>query len=235
MPRKTRFNPPPGGSPAAASMRPRPDAAENADQPREQEQARWTRFNEAAARCRGKPPRAGPGSPAACGFNEAAARCRGKRHAPRSLFVRPAGFNEAAARCRGKPSGRSAVTLRRRRFNEAAARCRGKRGPTRPRRPARRAGFNEAAARCRGKLASIWDCATAVAASMRPRPDAAENAQRTPGARRSPRAASMRPRPDAAENTNRPCRPSARARRFNEAAARCRGKRVTDQRDSHDG
>ena len=35
----------------------------------------------------------------------------------------------------------------------------------------------------------------------------------------------MRPRPDAAENCIRPCLPCGRAGRFNEAAARCRGKR----------
>ena len=66
------------------------------------------------------------------GFNEAAARCRGKpsRSRPSSAW-RTSGFNEAAARCRGKlgvvmPYGRIAWS-----FNEAAARCRGKRrGPT---------------------------------------------------------------------------------------------------------
>ena len=61
-------------------------------------------------------------------------------------------------------------------------------------------------------------------ASMRPRPDAAENilfGSRAVVARR----ASMRPRPDAAENARPfqyPVRPHPR---FNEAAARCRGKR----------
>ena len=62
-------------------------------------------------------------------------------------------------------------------------------------------GFNEAAARCRGKptrrptrgAAARW-------ASMRPRPDAAENAVAT-AAQKHVDAASMRPRPDAAENT----------------------------------
>ena len=62
------------------------------------------------------------------------------------------------------------------------------------------------------------------AASMRPRPDAAENPSgRTIRYRVGP--ASMRPRPDAAENGA-----GAAVRRpvlagFNEAAARCRGKR----------
>ena len=65
---------------------------------------------------------------------------------------------------------------RRGRFNEAAARCRGKQMPpgVQPPFPSR---FNEAAARCRGKrdraAAGMGD--RAAAASMRPRPDAAEN------------------------------------------------------------
>ena len=61
------------------------------------------------------------------------------------------------------------------RFNEAAARCRGKRWR---RRGAclRSTGFNEAAARCRGKLGAPggW-LSFCIPASMRPRPDAAEN------------------------------------------------------------
>ena len=60
-----------------ASMRPRPDAAENVDL-RFAQDVRPRRFNEAAARCRGKLPRSVPIHPAARGFNEAAARCRGK-------------------------------------------------------------------------------------------------------------------------------------------------------------
>ena len=35
-------------------------------------------FNEAAARCRGKPSRRSPAPPSLACFNEAAARCRGK-------------------------------------------------------------------------------------------------------------------------------------------------------------
>ena len=61
------------------------------------------------------------------------------------------------------------------RFNEAAARCRGKRFQAlfelQP-----NYGFNEAAARCRGKRASSHATRWARNASMRPRPDAAENA-----------------------------------------------------------
>ena len=64
----------------------------------------------------------------------------------------------------------------------------------------------------------------ADAASMRPRPDAAENGGCRPVDARCGIAASMRPRPDAAENLN----PAASTRigtiGFNEAAARCRGK-----------
>ena len=60
-------------------------------------------------------------------------------------------------------------------------------------------------------------------ASMRPRPDAAEN--HAAGRRRQARAdASMRPRPDAAENVGRDRRGPRPRLRFNEAAARCRGK-----------
>ena len=62
------------------------------------------------------------------------------------------------------------------------------------------------------------------AASMRPRPDAAENLISLL-LMSDLHAASMRPRPDAAENApTRPSDPMA-APRFNEAAARCRGKR----------
>ena len=60
-------------------------------------------------------------------------------------------FNEAAARCRGKPRARRGASGPRPRFNEAAARCRGK--------------------RIGGSLMGRHS----AAASMRPRPDAAEN------------------------------------------------------------
>ena len=69
-------------------------------------------------------------------------------------------------------------------------------------RSGRRAGFNEAAARCRGKrLIALHARVANGDASMRPRPDAAENTVRPRGATRR-----------------------AIGRRFNEAAARCRGK-----------
>ena len=61
-------------------------------------------------------------------------------------------------------------------------------------------GFNEAAARCRGKP------------------------PRDPDGRAAASRASMRPRPDAAENTVPLTTEHPPVRRFNEAAARCRGK-----------
>ena len=64
--------------------------------------------------------------------------------------------------------------------------------------------FNEAAARCRGKqLPHFPPAGIKPQASMRPRPDAAENG--LPGAvrGRGELLASMRPRPDAAENPHR--------------------------------
>ena len=65
-------------------------------------------------------------------------------------------------------------------------------------------GFNEAAARCRGKQAQVAEVAGLLdAASMRPRPDAAENGLRRRHRRRH-EGASMRPRPDAAENVTDP-------------------------------
>ena len=104
MPRKTHGSRRVRGVILLASMRPRPDAAENPGE-------------------HGRVPAGGRG------FNEAAARCRGKRRIAdewlgdvelASMRPRPdaaenvhrsdgdgpcyhAGFNEAAARCRGKP------------------------------------------------------------------------------------------------------------------------------------
>ena len=62
--------------------------------------------------------------------------------------------------------------------------------------------FNEAAARCRGKPTQVLESGGGVGASMRPRPDAAENASCSGSSRRF-------------------------SSGFNEAAARCRGKRYT--------
>ena len=207
MPRKTPPRAPPAGERLAASMRPRPDAAENAadhdlrdrpdpasmrPRPDAAENPRFVcvvcgrswGFNEAAARCRGKHGGLDGSDRPARGFNEAAARCRGKRRRVRSPATFPPRFNEAAARCRGKRPRRGDRRRPRRRFNEAAARCRGK----------RRGGHV-------GRL-------PLRPASMRPRPDAAENPvdrRRPPG----PALASMRPRPDAAENPRCPVREAA--------------------------
>ena len=60
--------------------------------------------------------------------------------------------------------------------------------------------FNEAAARCRGKLQAGGRDGRTQPASMRPRPDAAENPPETPFFVVWEATASMRPRPDAAEN-----------------------------------
>ena len=57
MPRKTEPPLPAGFSAWFASMRPRPDAAENRGGPARMQRA-GRRFNEAAARCRGKQRRA---------------------------------------------------------------------------------------------------------------------------------------------------------------------------------
>ena len=67
MPRKTHPPRLPHAAPLLASMRPRPDAAENFLKTR-----RWRRragrFNEAAARCRGKPDPMAGGAPASNGL-----------------------------------------------------------------------------------------------------------------------------------------------------------------------
>ena len=139
------------GSPKA-SMRPRPDAAENRRRQRRQFSRPSRSFNEAAARCRGKPRGPAPATPAARCFNEAAARCRGKPHKRRSSHG-----SVPLASMRPRPDAAE---------NRAA-------------RPAVRTpprGFNEAAARCRGKPRRMRYFEPHVrAASMRPRPDAAEN------------------------------------------------------------
>ena len=164
-----------------------------------------------------------PRTRARSGFNEAAARCRGKPAGPLCQTSRARGFNEAAARCRGKlPRRRSWASRSRARFNEAAARCRGKLAHL-----LWRQGHLRASMRPRPDAAENIQCGSAVvggaAASMRPRPDAAENATLTSGVLAYARA-SMRPRPDAAEN-RRSTPPDGDPRPgFNEAAARCRGK-----------
>ena len=154
MPRKTRllFHNPNHG--IRASMRPRPDAAENLRSPAGAPAGHVWSFNEAAARCRGKraglPPRSRGAAPASmrprpdaaengsrkiCSpvsrrrFNEAAARCRGKRRRRAAAGSRP------AASMRPRPdaaeNGRAVAPNADRQpsFNEAAARCRGKPAP----------------------------------------------------------------------------------------------------------
>ena len=152
-----------------------------------------------------------------------------------------------------------AIDERRIRFNEAAARCRGKPGrrpgsaaasPAASMRPRPDAAENRAApddGPVRAAVASMRPRPDAaenrppplapdrdLGASMRPRPDAAENLlERTAGAGAA--VASMRPRPDAAENRIDCFQVSKYPIRFNEAAARCRGKphitRIKETRD----
>ena len=159
-----------------ASMRPRPDAAEN------------------LPRLAGAVPVAGEASmrprPDAAENPAVPRRCR-PRHASASMRPRPdAAENELAPAA--APAGAK-------RFNEAAARCRGKRRTAGG--PGAAAGrFNEAAARCRGKRPLFRIGGDRAAASMRPRPDAAENPAVPPERTDEMRQASMRPRPDAAEN-----------------------------------
>ena len=179
-------------------MRPRPDAAENARR-QGRPLLRVQGFNEAAARCRGKQTPEALRRVPCRGFNEAAARCRGKHRLDGRVLL---GHDVASMRPRPDAAENDAVDgvagAAGGRFNEAAARCRGKHRPRRHGEPSSQA-------------------------SMRPRPDAAENWVMTVYLDRAA-AASMRPRPDAAENgagTAAGRRPRAR---FNEAAARCRGK-----------
>ena len=87
-------------------------------------------------------------------------------------------------------------------FNEAAARYRGKRSPCPRPSATTRSCFNEAAARYRGKLLRGGRRHALHHASMRPRPDTAENEQTCEVRDRWPEA-SMRPRPDTAENDHR--------------------------------
>ena len=109
-------------------MRPRPDAAENADREHERGSG-GGRFNEAAARCRGKRRSLLQTLPAA-----RAASMRPRPDAAENDTAPLDDLQEGLqasmrprARCRGKRRSCSAVTTRWRGFNEAAARCRGKR------------------------------------------------------------------------------------------------------------
>ena len=126
---------------------------------------------------------------------------------------------------RKTPTASATFLTSRRRFNEAAARCRGKHVRDVHRIHAPRQGFNEAAARCRGKRGSRGRCHRGGIASMRPRPDAAENfiAEKTgllewTGFNEAAARCRGKHWPRS--------RLRSRASRFNEAAARCRGKRA---------
>ena len=158
-------------------------------------------------------------------FNEAAARCRGKRLAePVRAAVRPPASMRPRPDAAENPPTPMMTCRLPKCFNEAAARCRGKHTGRRSS-TSGCASFNEAAARCRGKRVSLGRLGVSPGASMRPRPDAAENAH-VPVDEQLAGAASMRPRPDAAENRSRWTWFRAQSSCcFNEAAARCRGKR----------
>ena len=202
MPRKTRYGRPVVRHDAAASMRPRPDAAENAASCHAA-RSRCSRFNEAAARCRGKRLRRDR---------------RGRDRSAASMRPRP----DAAE---NPPHGRPQVE-----FARASMRPRPDAAENLPagvvRMATRAASMRprpDAAENRRGRRGGRGP----AVASMRPRPDAAENRVSTPAARRRAPVASMRPRPDAAENPRRCGRYSHDWKRFNEAAARCRGKHET--------
>ena len=184
-----------------ASMRPRPDAAENRWRCWDR---RWRprRFNEAAARCRGKPRR------------NTDAESRPHRA---SMRPRPDAAENPTA---GATLREHAQVASMRPRPDAAENLAGARSPG-----ARRIGFNEAAARCRGKpRPRAGTVQPHDGASMRPRPDAAENRRRPASLPPCCRRASMRPRPDAAENPWLSSRCGSGRSGFNEAAARCRGK-----------
>ena len=105
MPRKTRRNRPAPPLDGRASMRPRPDAAENRGIC-SSAGPRMSCFNEAAARCRGKP---AADRAYAVQLVKASMRPRPDAAENRLRDLRPVlvtlGFNEAAARCRGKRRG----------------------------------------------------------------------------------------------------------------------------------
>ena len=163
-----------------ASMRPRPDAAEN----------EWNSIlgvmRDVPASMRPRPDaaenpvtRTGWDGSVTC-FNEAAARCRGKRrheHGRGTIFQR--------ASMRPRPD--AAENARRHRTDVAEGTA-----SMRPR--------PDAAENCEYRC----DRRRGDRASMRPRPDAAENAPELGRLDPRLRPASMRPRPDAAENFHQP-------------------------------
>ena len=109
-------------------------------------------------------------------------------------------------------------------FNEAEARGLGKRQPTTPNRPPQER-FNEAEARGLGKRLRRRGDDREIAASMRPRHEASENANKL-GIGIKEAAASMRPRHEASENAGIETRTTASLACFNEAEARGLGKRI---------
>ena len=175
MPRKTAVSAAVSAAVAEASMRPRPDAAENggsdAGGPGDRADASMRPRPDAAENCR---------SPAACRGWPASASMRPRPDAAENGLQREGGLPQETASMRPRPDAAEnpkpagCTWCRRPGFNEAAARCRGKRDRRR-RRAGRPPCFNEAAARCRGKLADIPGQIPRDRASMRPRPDAAEN------------------------------------------------------------
>ena len=102
MPRKTLGGDVVRAHRGRASMRPRPDAAENVNVGRREYAVRPASMRprpDAAENARQSASAPRPGG----GFNEAAARCRGKPVVTmQEARMTALGFNEAAARCRGK-------------------------------------------------------------------------------------------------------------------------------------
>ena len=110
MPRKTLDGAAQTGRAVPASMRPRPDAAENgpcsAELNAAHVHASMRPRPDAAENAAGMPPRRDPDP----SFNEAAARCRGKLPGQIGQTGRSGRFNEAAARCRGKLAAATPAT-----------------------------------------------------------------------------------------------------------------------------
>ena len=109
-------------------------------------------------------------------------------------------------------------------FNEAPAKCRGKQLFRSAAWAAFSACFNEAPAKCRGKHGEESDARAPARASMRPQRNAGENAP-VLFLRRGAGKASMRPQRNAGENAGSCGRRNSGPTRFNEAPAKCRGKR----------
>ena len=87
------------------------------------------------------------------------------------------------------------------------------------------AGFNEAPAKCRGKPGTSKNQLSMTTASMRPQRNAGENAPDN-SVQCKRRRASMRPQRNAGENSALLSTAGVRYPCFNEAPAKCRGKRL---------